>query len=108
MGPALFGAQFAIFFGKLGPGRLGPETNWVRQIGPQQIIPVLNIFVLDIYCQHLGNIYQLNLSFDIGYILPTIPGSISFGGCQCTLRAQGWGNVSIALYYISLYLGWEI
>ena len=27
----------------------------------------------------------------IGYILPTVGGYMSFGGCQCSLREQGWG-----------------
>ena len=50
--------------GKLGPGKSGPSSQ-TRQIGPPQLgpranwAPVSYIFVLDIHCQQLGNICQL-------------------------------------------------
>ena len=69
---------------------------------------IIYTFVLDIYCQQLGDICQLegvcapfghkvgeytfcNKYICIGYILPTIGGHISVGGCLCALWAQGWG-----------------
>ena len=68
---------------------------------------VICTFVLDIYCQQLGDICQLegvsapfghkvgeytfcNEYICIGYILPTIGGFMSVGGCLCALWAQGW------------------
>ena len=112
------------FFGKSGPGRLGPlaadwaPANWApadwapcRQIGPlggklgplaanwapanrapANWATVLYSFVLDIFCQQLGKYMSVEfLYIGIGYILPTIGGYMSFGGCQCSLREQGWG-----------------
>ena len=37
--------------------------------------------VLDKYCQKLGDICQLDICVGIGYILPTIGGHMSVGGC---------------------------
>ena len=53
----------------------------------KRIFKVSSLFVLDIYCQQLGNICQLNLYIGIGYILQT-GGYMSIGGFQCALRAQ--------------------
>ena len=47
--------------------------------------------ILDIHCQQLGNMCQLNIYICIGYILPTFGICTSFGGFLCALRAQGWG-----------------
>ena len=69
---------------------------------------VIYTFVLEIYCQQLGDKCQLegvcapfghkvgeytfcNIYICIGYILPTIVEYCSVGGCLCALRAQGWG-----------------
>ena len=80
--------------GKLGPGRLGPlAANWApANRAPANWAPVLYSFVLDIFCQQLGKYMSVEfLYIGIGYILPTIGGYMSFGGCQCSLREQGWG-----------------
>ena len=69
---------------------------------------VINTFVLDIYCQQLGDLCQLegvcapfghkvgeytffNIYICIGYILPLIGGHMSVGGCLWVFWAQGWG-----------------
>ena len=60
------------------------------------------IFILDIHCQQLGNMCQLNIYICIGYILPTIGGYMTVGGCLCALRALGWGK-HVSVEYIYLY-----
>ena len=54
-----------------------------------QYIIIGSIYPIQIYT--LGNICQLNLYIDIGYILPTIGGYMSIGGRLCALQAQGCG-----------------
>ena len=66
------------------------------------------LFVLDRFCQQLGDICQLegvcapfwhkvgehtfrNIYICIGYILPLIGGHMSVGGCLCAFWAQGGG-----------------
>ena len=95
------------FFGKSGPGRLGPlaadwaPANWApadwapcrqigpRQIGPRQIGPLGG--KLGPSKSSPGKLGPCFIFICIGYILPTIGGYMSFGGCQCSLREQGWG-----------------
>ena len=105
----------AFFCGKLGPGRLGHGKCLLRQIGPQKLfwwqIGPQNILWRQIGPWKIGprqigprnffwrligpgkytlvNMLQLNLYIVIGYILPTIGGYMSIGGCVCTRRAQG-------------------
>ena len=45
-----------------------------------QYIIIGSIYPIQIYT--LGNICQLNLYIDIGYILPTMGGYMSIGGCR--------------------------
>ena len=60
------------------------------------------IFVLDIYCQQLGNICQLNLYIGIGYILPTIADICQLEGVSAPFDA-GLVNVYLHLYFTLLY-----
>ena len=86
---------------QIGPRQIGPlvcrfgpwAANWApANRAPANWAPVLYSFVLDIFCQQLGKYMSVEfLYIGIGYILPTIGGYMSFGGCQCSLREQGWG-----------------
>ena len=60
-------------------------------------------FILDIHCQQLGNMCQLNIYICIGYILPTIGGYMTVGGCLCALPGAGLGNMCQLNIYIYLY-----
>ena len=59
-------------------------------------------FILDIHCQQLGNMCQLNIYICIGYILPTIGGYMTVGGCLCALPGAGLGNMCQLNIYIVL------
>ena len=45
-------------------------------------------FILDIHCQQLGNMCQLNIYMCIGYILPTVGGCL-FGEHGLTFKFYG-------------------
>ena len=83
---------------------------------------LLCILILDINCQHLGNICQLegfcapfgrgvrkskffNIYICIGYLLPTFGEYTSLGGFLCALRAQGGKCTFLNIWYI-IYLYW--
>ena len=112
IGPRQIGPLENLGPGKLGPAKLGPWKIRVRQIGalangsPANWAPVFHTFVLDIYCQQLGNvcylilyigngnilptienISQLNLFIGFVYVLPTIRGCMSIRGCQLSVHS---------------------
>ena len=63
-------------------------------------------FILDIHCQQLGNMCQLNIYICIGYILPTIGGYMTVGGCLCALPGAGLGNMCQLNIYIYICIGY--
>ena len=71
-----------------------PSCAWLRNVKFVQYT-----FVLDIRCQQLGNVSQLDTHIGTGYILPTNAGICMLEGiCKlegvtlCALEAQGLGE----------------
>ena len=47
----------------------------------------INILVLDVYCQQLGNVCYLEKYISIVYVLPTIGEYMSVGGCHLKMAS---------------------